>query len=649
MSRPPPFPAVAAAESKPAAKPHTPDRVEARTPPPPPSVRLGAGHPKSPETRQPPPASQAPEARQPPLASQILETRQSPPASPTPEASRAKPSAFPADSRTEQKPLPGVLRVETKSPPGPLRFDPRPQTPGAATRPSDDRPAPSPSKQPPATGREASVAPGPSAPTDQRSVVVQKPPAPSAKPARVSNSVLPTSLPGQAPARPSSLPAGRSATHPPSESQGVSKPALAAPRVPAILPEEPLTLELTSVARALDAQAFDPQALEIEADAVTELDDGKAQTGEAPGSATVSRSGAPPHRSAAVPPPPQRDTVGATTSGRKLGVGSKEERRAPGRAEESTLAHELEAAFGAMTSSPSPSQAPIDAPPSVHELFDQLAANHLREVRDFVINLKWNESVPGWIEICQPAVASLLGAARQMEKLNLCASLEAFDKTLRDAARQDGSLSTEVRTSLIEAYARVAKELPETFSVDAEATRREAVIVHSLLQQVRDVTPMTIEKLYAAGLNKIATFSSAKPEEVAQTTGVRPATAAAIVDRFRSYRKGVEEQVSDAAKPAARGKLTTLTERLKPLEEEYEKACEGWSDDAVTKKRQLRQERTDLLLEVKVVLARLGELEVVSRVERAPFREKIAILEAYLRRSSKPQDPAPPKAKLDPH
>lgn len=426
-------------------------------------------------------------------------------------------------------------------------------------------------------------------------------------------------------------------SQPPREPTAAVRSSLTAPRVPAVTPEEPLTLELTSVARTLDSQT-----LEIEPDAVTELDDGGTPKSGTSTTRVAPPVGVSPHRSA-TPPPPQRGVGLGLKQGRKAGSPALEGRRAaPGAEEGHTLAHELDAAFGAMTtSSGQPSIPPIDAPSAVHELFDQLAANHLRDVRDFVIALRWKEPVPGWIAICQPAVTSLLGAARQMEKTDLCSRLEAFEKTLKDAAQDDGTLSDSARASVIEAYGRVAQGLPEAFSVDAEATRREAVIVHSLLQQVRDVTPMTIEKLFAAGVTKVEVFFSAKPEEIAQTTGIRGATAAAIVQKFRSYRKTIEEQASDGMQAAERRRLAALTERLKTLEQEYEQACEGWSDDAVAKKRQLRQERADLLLDLKIVLARLGELESISRVERAPFREKISYLEAYLRRSSKPQDPLP--------
>ena len=66
-----------------------------------------------------------------------------------------------------------------------------------------------------------------------------------------------------------------------------------------------------------------------------------------------------------------------------------------------------------------------DAPPSqfgpgdlsaeVRNLFAQLAANHMRQVRDFLIDLRWTEATIDWIAICQPALRSLRRAAEKLE------------------------------------------------------------------------------------------------------------------------------------------------------------------------------------------------------------------------------------------
>ncbi len=318
------------------------------------------------------------------------------------------------------------------------------------------------------------------------------------------------------------------------------------------------------------------------------------------------------------------------------------------------LLQDLEAAFGAMvdaqesnstapgpaaTASPSSRPPSSDTPAAVHELFSALAANHMRQVRDLVIGLHWNEPVADWHAICQPAITSLLAAAKQLENDELCASLQMFEAAIQHASPEGRNLTQPTRQTLIEAYKRLAKQLPDTFSLDAETSRRETVIVHSLLQQVPEVSRLVIDKLYAAGLSRLEFFVTATPEELVQTTGILLDVAARIIDKFREYRRVALKGSHDAVHSSDRARLAQLKTALRRLEEEFERAAEGWTTDAVARKRELRQLRTETFLEIKVVLARLGELTCLSELDKMSFRERIAYLDRFLRMTTPPQAP----------
>jgi hypothetical protein len=283
--------------------------------------------------------------------------------------------------------------------------------------------------------------------------------------------------------------------------------------------------------------------------------------------------------------------------------------------------------------------APRSRPPSgakvseLRELFASLAANHMRQVREFMIGVKWGEAPRDWIPICEPAVASLLRAAREMELDDLCAALNGYREALGVAAAAEGTTITgTTRDSLMAAYTKLSDSMPEAFGLDGERGRRETIIVHALLQQVPDVRKVTIDKIYAAGLTNLDNLFVARPDEISATTGIGENLASRIVEKFQRYRREIAS-LADSTRAAERTRLAELAAELRGLHQEFERAASGWSDDERAEKKRFRQARAEALLQVKVLLARLGEVDRLGRIERLPFERKIADLEQYLRES----------------
>ena len=83
---------------------------------------------------------------------------------------------------------------------------------------------------------------------------------------------------------------------------------------------------------------------------------------------------------------------------------------------------------------------------------------------------------------------------------------------------------------------------------------------------------------------------------------------------------------------ASRGReeIAQLTARLRSEHNEYESASQSWSPEAEKKKRELRKARADTLVEIGAALARLGEVKRLQEIERLPFEQKLARLEAFL-------------------
>ncbi len=272
----------------------------------------------------------------------------------------------------------------------------------------------------------------------------------------------------------------------------------------------------------------------------------------------------------------------------------------------------------------------------VRDLFGQLAAKHMRPVRDFMIDLKWGEAPQSWLAVSEPAVRSLRGAAERLTLSDLADALDGFGAALEQAAIVKAPTVTgEMRDKLIEAYAKLAIAMPQAFALEEDQSQRESVIIHSLLLQVPGVRKVTIDKLYAAGLSSLEPMFTAKGEDIVSTTGIERALADRIVERFQHYRRELKSVVPDAGHTQERDRLAQLAKRLRHQHDEFEKAAASWADDAAAKKKSMREARAATLLEVNVVLARLGEVERLKTFERLPFEKKVEELEAYLAEAEK--------------
>jgi hypothetical protein len=268
----------------------------------------------------------------------------------------------------------------------------------------------------------------------------------------------------------------------------------------------------------------------------------------------------------------------------------------------------------------------------VRALFAQLASNHVRQVRDFMIDLRWGEATIEWIAISSPALKSLRRAADKLELAELVTALDVFWQHLTNTQAHAGgrTIEGERRDVILAAYDQLAAIMPQAFALDMDRAQREAAILQSLLLQVPDVKKVTIDKLYAAGLTTLEAMLLATPGDIAATTGIDEAVAARIVTRFREYRDQVVAAVPDATRAQERERIASLTARLRMEHDAFESASRGWSDDDRERKKTSREARARTLLDIQVLLARLGEVDRLKEIERLPFERKLAYLESFL-------------------
>jgi hypothetical protein len=284
-------------------------------------------------------------------------------------------------------------------------------------------------------------------------------------------------------------------------------------------------------------------------------------------------------------------------------------------------------------SSPPPAEGMAEADlAEVRALFAQLAANHVRQVRDFMIDLRWGEATIEWISICSPALKSLRRAADKLEIAELVTALDVFWQHLTNTQAKAGgrTIDGEPRDIILAAYDKLVSVMPQAFALDMDRAQREAAILQSLLMQIPEVKKVTIDKLYSAGLTTLEAMLLATPGDIAATTGIDVLLAHRIVNRFRDYRDQVVAGVPDATRAQERDRIAKLTARLRMEHDAFESAARGWSREDQERKKTSREARARTLLDIQVVLARLGEVERLKEIEKLPFEKKLAHLESFL-------------------
>jgi hypothetical protein len=261
---------------------------------------------------------------------------------------------------------------------------------------------------------------------------------------------------------------------------------------------------------------------------------------------------------------------------------------------------------------------------NARELFGQVATVHVRHVRDFMIDLNAGQATIEWLALTEPAVKQIRQMAEQLAIAPLCRSLDDYITALAAASDAGFSISGEIRQKILDAYEPLEKLMPETFSLANAQTAREGVIVRALLLQVPGVHKVALDKLVAAGLTTLAAYFVARPDEVAATTGLDVAVAEKIVQRFARYRDEMQSAAVDESRTFEHARLADLAAELDAHNLAYD-AEKG------AKKRDVRKAREATLLEIKVLLARIGEVERARSIDTLSFAQKVKELDEYLK------------------
>jgi hypothetical protein len=365
------------------------------------------------------------------------------------------------------------------------------------------------------------------------------------------------------------------------------------PITPSVVPDLPPALERASVAEGAPAEAAPAQAAPAEA----------APAEAAPAEASAPAEAAPAEASAPAEAEPELDFT------------------APPRDDAALLAqHESDMA-------------------QVRSLFTEMAVAHARPLRDFMIEVTWGDATREWLDVALPASTALRRAADALEMPELGTALDGFTAALELAAGE-AAITGDAKELVLSAYARLIELMPAAFALDGERGRREPIIVRSLLLAVPGVHQLALDKIYAAGLVSLEMLYAAGPRELAETTGLDREVCARIHDRLQRYRREVAALDPGKDRAAERIELGAALAGLTQAHEEHERLARAWSSDAAAGRVRARKDRNDALLQINVLLARMGEVDRLQALEKVSFAQKIRDLNAFLdeakRRASRP-------------
>lgn len=268
----------------------------------------------------------------------------------------------------------------------------------------------------------------------------------------------------------------------------------------------------------------------------------------------------------------------------------------------------------------------------IEGLFADIAANYARPIKNFMFELKRGTATKDWVEICRPAMQGIMRSADGMGLRVAAQRMVDFEAAL---ALADGSeqriLSGELRDLLLWCYEDLVKVMPQAFMIGEEEQQREGIIINSLLKQIPDVGLITIEKLYRAGLTSLDTFYLARKDDLAVATGISVELSESICLKFKAYRTGLEGNLRDVAE-GQRKRLGEMVADLRRQHEGFVYASENeWKNPSLADdKRDFRQQRQTNVLWINVLLAEIGELELVNELQKMSFERRIQRLEEYI-------------------
>jgi hypothetical protein len=270
---------------------------------------------------------------------------------------------------------------------------------------------------------------------------------------------------------------------------------------------------------------------------------------------------------------------------------------------------------------------------TVQHLFAQIAANYSQPLRNFVFELRRGTASKDCIEFLRPSLQMIGDAAAKMDLAQAVVRITDFDEVLSIAqARPERLFEHDTRVLILDSYNEMSKVLPEVFQTGEDEQRREDIIIKSLLQQIPGIGRVTFDKLYKAGIGSLQALFLVNPEDLAVATSIPAPLCERIAHKFQEYRAVALGISQHDPQSGYRARLTSLVAELRCLHDELESTSAGAALNAglAPEKRRRRQLRQQCFLQIVATLAELGEVDVINKIQRLSFRQRLKKLGDHL-------------------
>jgi hypothetical protein len=287
-------------------------------------------------------------------------------------------------------------------------------------------------------------------------------------------------------------------------------------------------------------------------------------------------------------------------------------------------------------------------------LFEAMLVEHMRPLRGFMLEVSVAEPPAAWLALVQPTLKTLISAAEELELADLATAASELARAFASAAATSGqALGRPARDALLDAYRPLIQLLPTVFGLEGERDRREPLLVDAIFGQVPGLEPLMCDRLRAAGLGRLDALLRARRDELMNLGGLPDDVAHGLDAALGELRQGV--QVSAAkAEASSIGRIAMiastetsillegLREALLAEHTAFEVASSQWTREAIDERRTRRRTRAVAWEKIVAALARLGEVDLATRLETLAFEQRLAEFDAFIRKMPR-IPPAPTK------
>jgi hypothetical protein len=269
----------------------------------------------------------------------------------------------------------------------------------------------------------------------------------------------------------------------------------------------------------------------------------------------------------------------------------------------------------------------------VQETFGSIAAVYARPVRQFLAQLQDGPVSTERVEICVPAVTMVTNSARNMGLENIAACLENLSSLLLQVRQgSEKTVDGAIREAILRARAELGDVFPQMFLAEEELDPKDSIIIHSLLRQVPDIGTVTLDKIFGAGLTSFEMLERASTDDLAVTTGIPIHLAQRVCQSVQGYRQD-RQAFQTFESPVEWQRL--LARALAEFDEHhgaFRRSANGDGErpEDVADRKRHRSARQKVAFKIDMLLAEMGEAQLVDRLQRLPFDSRIKELHEFI-------------------